>query len=106
MLLSVARKRLERSDRTSGIERARPFLLASHDAPGFYCGCSFQSGASLSGVQRQNFKVAEQELLTTLLPFEQLDVGTNFEQWWRSELHHLSVDADTSLLSADSCSIV
>ena len=33
-------------------------------------------------------------IVNTLLPL-QLDVGTNFEQWWRSEFHRLSVGAGT-----------
>src|SRR6185437_7145621 len=40
-----------------------------------YFGCSFQPEASLSGVQRQ--KVCGAGAVNTLLPFEQLDVGTN-----------------------------
>src|SRR5215471_5150716 len=34
-------------------------------------------------------------MTTPLLPLQQLDVGTDFEQWWRSEFHRLSVGAGT-----------
>lgn len=96
MLVNVARKRFGAATELQVLSGRGHFCAPSRRLRPYF-GCSFQPEASLSGVQRQ--KVCGAGAVNTLLPFEQLDVGTNFKQWWRSELDRLSVGADTRLLS-------